>query len=97
MFTIAPNPFVHMVFIILYKNNNSVSWIVYKCLGNSALENGDENDYNPRRTQGKEAKENMNAYTNVTVFEPEQASRFPNLLEDKDFSYYYWTLPVCSL
>ena len=39
----------------------------------------------------------MNGYTNVTVFEPEQASRFPNLLEDKDFAYYYWTLPVCNL
>lgn len=35
--------------------------------------------------------------TFVTVFEPEQASRFPNLLEDKDFTYYYWTLPICSL
>lgn len=35
--------------------------------------------------------------TNVTVFKPEQASRFPNLLEDKDFSYYYWTLPFCNL
>ena len=33
----------------------------------------------------------------VNVFEPEQASRFPNLLEDKDFAYYYWTLPICSL
>ncbi len=39
----------------------------------------------------------MNENSFVTVFEPEQAYRFPNLLEDKDFSYYYWTLPVCSL
>ena len=35
--------------------------------------------------------------SNVNVFEPEQASRFPNLLEDKDFAYYYWTLPICNL
>ena len=35
--------------------------------------------------------------TFTAVFEPEQASRFPNLLEDKDFTYYYWTLPICSL
>lgn len=35
--------------------------------------------------------------TNVNVFEPEHASRFPNLLEDKDFAYYYWTLPICNL
>jgi len=39
----------------------------------------------------------MSEYTNVMVFEPEQASRFPNLLEDKDFAYYYWTLPFCNL
>ena len=38
----------------------------------------------------------MNEYTNVTVFEPEQASRFPNLLEDKDFVCYNWTLPFCN-
>ena len=35
-------------------------------------------------------------YDNVNVFEPEHAYRFPNLLEDKDFAYYYWTLPVCN-
>ena len=40
-------------------------------------------------------------YNNVNVFEPEQASQFPNLfpnlLEDKDFAFYYWTLPICNL
>ena len=30
------------------------------------------------------------------VFEPEQ-HQFPNLLDDKDFAYYYWTLPICNL
>ena len=69
--------------------------ILNKSLGNSALETGSGKDYNPPRTQGKEATENM--YTNVNVFEPEQASQFPNLLEDKDFAYYYWTLPICNL
>ena len=68
-----------------------------KTLGKSALETGRGKDYNPPRTQGKEATENMNGYTNVTVFEPEHASRFPNLLEDKDFAFYYWTLPICNL
>ena len=83
--------------VILNKIGVLHSYILYKSLGKSALENGNENDYNPRRTQGKEATENMNENSFVTVFEPEQAYRFPNLLEDKDFSYYYWTLPVCSL
>lgn len=69
--------------------------ILNKTLGNSALETGSGKDYNPPRTQGKEATENM--YNNVNVFEPEQASQFPNLLEDKDFAYYYWTLPICNL
>ncbi len=32
-----------------------------------------------------------------SVFEPERSSEFPNLLADKDFAYYYWTLPVCTL
>lgn len=22
---------------------------------------------------------------------------YPNLLNDKDFAYYYWTLPFCNL
>ncbi len=70
--------------------------ILNKSLGNSALETGRGKGYNPPRTQGKEAKENM-YNINVNVFEPEQASRFPNLLEDKDFAYYYWTLPICNL
>ncbi len=39
----------------------------------------------------------MNEYTDFMVFEPEQASRFPNLLKDKDFTCYYWTLPFCNL
>ena len=70
--------------------------ILNKTLGNSALETGSGKDYNPPRTQGKEATENM-YNINVNVFEPEQASQFPNLLEDKDFAYYYWTLPICNL
>ncbi len=37
------------------------------------------------------------AYTDLAVFEPEHAPQFPNLLADKDFAYYYWTLPFCSL
>ena len=69
--------------------------ILNKTLGNSALETGHRKGYNPPRTQGKEATENM--YNNVNVFEPEQASQFPNLLEDKDFAFYYWTLPICNL
>ena len=32
-----------------------------------------------------------------SVFEPERSNEFPNLLAAKDFAYYYWTLPVCSL
>jgi hypothetical protein len=39
----------------------------------------------------------MNGTMNVNVFEPEQASLIPNLLDDKDFAYYYWTLPICNL
>jgi len=35
--------------------------------------------------------------TSVNVFEPECSNEFPNLLADKDFAYYYWTLPVCTL
>lgn len=66
-----------------------------KSLDKTALETGNKKVYNPPRTQGKEATENM--YNNVNVFEPEQASQFPNLLEDKDFAFYYWTLPICNL
>ena len=29
--------------------------------------------------------------------ELESASRFPNLLTDKDFVSYNWTLPFCNL
>lgn len=78
-------------------NKNKLAYLdkLNKTLGKSALENGSGKDYNPPRTQGKEATENM--YNNANVFEPEQAYRFPNLLEDKDFAYYYWTLPVCNL
>ena len=79
----------------VYKNMLVHLDILNKTLGNSALETGSGKDYNPPRTQGKEATENM--YTNVNVFEPEQASQFPNLLEDKDFAFYYWTLPICNL
>ena len=79
----------------VYKNMLVHLDILNKSLGNSALETGSGKDYNPPRTQGKEATENM--YTNVNVFEPEQASQFPNLLEDKDFAFYYWTLPICNL
>lgn len=31
------------------------------------------------------------------VFELESAPRFPNLLKDKDFVAYNWTLPFCNL
>ena len=85
-----------MIIVNIYKNHVAKLEIVNKTLGKSALESGDGKDYNPPRTQGKEATENM-FEPNVNVFEPEQASRFPNLLEDKDFAYYYWTLPFCSL
>ena len=80
----------------VYKNMLVHLDILNKTLGNSALETGSGKDYNPPRTQGKEATENM-YNINVNVFEPEQASQFPNLLEDKDFAYYYWTLPICNL
>ena len=30
-------------------------------------------------------------------FEAEGKQQFPNLLDDKDFAYYYWTLPFCNL
>ena len=80
----------------VYKNMLVHLDILNKSLGNSALETGSGKDYNPPRTQGKEATENM-YNINVNVFEPEQASQFPNLLEDKDFAYYYWTLPICNL
>ena len=78
-----------------YKNKPVHLENMNKTLGKSALETGRRKDYNPPRTQGKEATENM--YTNANVFEPEQASQFPNLLEDKDFAFYYWTLPICNL
>ena len=39
----------------------------------------------------------MNGTMSLNVFEPEQASLIPNLLDDKDFAYYYWTLPICNL
>ena len=81
----------------LYKNELTYLENLNKTLGSLALETGSGKDYNPPRTQGKEATENMSEYTNVMVFEPEQASRFPNLLEDKDFAFYYWTLPICNL
>ena len=83
------------MFVKSYKNAPVHLWNLNKTLGKSALETGTGEDYNPPRTQGKEATENM--YNNVNVFEPEQASQFPNLLEDKDFAFYYWTLPICNL
>ena len=82
-------------FVIIHKYWYAFLVSFNKSLGNSALETGRGKDYNPPRTQGKEATENM--YNNVNVFEPEQASQFPNLLEDKDFAFYYWTLPICNL
>ena len=88
----APNP---SKFVKAYKNKHVHLQKLNKTLGKSALETGRGKDYNPPRTQGKEATENM--YNNVNVFEPEQASQFPNLLEDKDFAFYYWTLPICNL
>ena len=30
------------------------------------------------------------------VFELESTVQFPNLLADKDFVYYNWTLPFCE-
>ena len=30
-------------------------------------------------------------------FEAEGEQQFPNLLNDKDFAFYYWTLPFCAL
>lgn len=65
-------------------------------LGNSALVSGGRKDYNPQRTQGKEADETMSDFSNVTVFEPEQVSDTRILLDDEDFAYYYWTLPFCN-
>ena len=65
-------------------------------MGISALASGVHEDYNPSRTQGKEAVKTMFDYENVTVFEPEQVSDTRNLLDDEDFAYYYWTLPFCN-
>ena len=84
------------IIVKIHKNRLTKLENMNKTLGKSALETGGGKDYNPPRTQGKEATENMFDPI-VNVFEPEQASRFPNLLEDKDFAYYYWTLPVCNL
>ena len=39
-------------------------------------------------------REELNVFP---VFEPECSNEFPNLLADKDFAYYYWTLPICTL
>ena len=39
-------------------------------------------------------RENM---MSSTVFELENEPRFPNLLNDKDFVSYNWTLPFCNL
>lgn len=33
----------------------------------------------------------------LNSFAREREDSFPNLLEDKDFAYYYWTLPICAL
>lgn len=68
----------------------------HKTLGKTLLDSSGEKGYNPPRTQGKEATENM-YNTSFNVFEPERSNEFPNLLADKDFAYYYWTLPVCTL
>ena len=70
--------------------------ITHKTLGKTHLDSRRKKGYNPPRTQGKEATENM-FNTSVNVFEPERSNEFPNLLADKDFAYYYWTLPVCTL
>ena len=80
----------------LHKIEGSNLDITHKTLVKSLLASSGEKDYNPRRTQGKEATENM-YNSNVNVFEPERSNEFPNLLADKDFAYYYWTLPVCTL
>ena len=42
----------------------------------------------------KTMRENM---MSSTVFELENEPRFPNLLNDKDFVSYNWTLPFCNL
>lgn len=34
---------------------------------------------------------------NSSDFQLESAQQFPNLLADKDFAYYHWTLPFCTL
>ncbi len=36
-------------------------------------------------------------YQISAFYEFESASQFPNLLKDRDFAYYYWTLPFCNL
>jgi len=36
-------------------------------------------------------------FQNLAAHELEDAPEFPNLLEDEDFAYYYWTLPFCTL
>ncbi len=50
------------------------------------------------RTNLRKEAENMSEDRRISqVFELESASRFPNLLKDKDFVSYSWTLPFCSL
>ena len=34
---------------------------------------------------------------NSFAFAQDGAAQFPNLLADKDFVSYYWTLPFCNL
>ena len=66
--------------------------VVHKTLFISALDFQVAKEYTPTELR-KGGKENMN--NELFVFEPEQ-HQFPNLLADKDFRYYNWTLPFCN-
>ena len=65
-------------------------------MGKFGLVSSGERGYNPLELEkggDKTMRENM---MSSTVFELENESRFPNLLNDKDFVAYNWTLPFCN-
>lgn len=65
-------------------------------LFNSSLDFRERKDYNPHELKERR-QENMNRnHMFDNVFELESTVQFPNLLADKDFVYYNWTLPFCE-
>ena len=75
----------HLSIIIMHKSTRFVLYILYN-FGLAFLGNPLYNPDNPKRKEAKTMSE---------IYESEL--RFPNLLEDKDFICYSWTLPFAVL